>query len=285
MSNLTKTLAAFGMAVGLMTLAPLAQADEWNKKTILTVNEPIEIPGAVLEPGKYVVRLVDSQSNRNIVRFMNEQENEVISTAIAIPNERLQPTGKTEFGWYETPANQPPALRAWFYPGDMFGQEFVYPEGRGTALATATGLQVPKMAQRDADMLAAQQQVEPKPAPSGPTAEEMAQARERELQRQRQAEQAQRERELAAQREREQQQQLAQNREMERQRELEAQRRRQQEELEAQRRRTAEARAQTAADNAPREELPETAGFTPLLGLLAGLSFGTAAVVRRIRRS
>lgn len=30
--------------------------------------------------------------------------------------------------FWETPAGQPKALRAWFYPGDNFGQEFQYPE-------------------------------------------------------------------------------------------------------------------------------------------------------------
>jgi hypothetical protein len=72
------------------------------------------------------------------VQFLNEQENEVLSTVIAIPNTRLHPTGETEFAWYETPAGQPPAMRAWFFPGDTFGQEFAYPEGRAATLAQAT---------------------------------------------------------------------------------------------------------------------------------------------------
>jgi hypothetical protein len=38
--------------LGLMTIVPSAMADQWNKKTILTVNESIQVPGKVLQPGK-----------------------------------------------------------------------------------------------------------------------------------------------------------------------------------------------------------------------------------------
>jgi hypothetical protein len=52
----------------------------------------------------------------------------VVTTILAIPNYRLQVTDKTVFQYWEVPAGQPRALRAWFYPGDNFGQEFAYPK-------------------------------------------------------------------------------------------------------------------------------------------------------------
>jgi hypothetical protein len=123
-----------------------AAADTWNKKTILTVNESILIPGKTLKPGKYVVKLVDSASDRYIVQFTNEREDEVITTVLAIPNYRLKPLGDTQFGWWETPAGNPPALRAWFYPGDNFGQEFAYPKGLSAQIAERTKAPVPTVA-------------------------------------------------------------------------------------------------------------------------------------------
>jgi hypothetical protein len=124
-------------------LPPALVADPWDKKTVLTVNEPILIPGKVLQPGKYVVKLVESLSNRHIVRFMNEREDEVLATILAIPNYRLKPTGDSRFGWWETPAGNPPAIRAWFYPGDNFGQEFAYPKGLSVKIARTAGAPVP----------------------------------------------------------------------------------------------------------------------------------------------
>lgn len=124
-------------------LAVMLQADPWNKKTELTVSETIEVPGATLTPGKYVVKLMDSQSNRHIVQFFNEREDKLLSTVLAIPNERMKPTGKTEFSFYEAPAGEPRSLRAWFYPGDTIGHEFAYPRQKAIELAKSSGQDVP----------------------------------------------------------------------------------------------------------------------------------------------
>jgi hypothetical protein len=150
-----KTLAAVS-CLGLMTLVPSAMADQWNKKTYLTVNEPIQVPGQVLQPGKYVMKLMDSPANRHIVQIFNEREDHLYTTVLAIPNYRLQPTGKTEFGWWETPAGQPKAMRAWFYPGDNFGQEFAYPKNEAVTIAAATNENVPTTyAQTEAELATA----------------------------------------------------------------------------------------------------------------------------------
>src|SRR5579884_1527636 len=115
--NRLKALAiATGFGLFGAMLAPNALADQWNKRTILTVNEPIQVPGKVLQPGKYVMKLMDSPSNRHIVQIYNGDESNIVTTILALPNYRLEPTGKTEFGFWETPPGQPRALRAWFYP-------------------------------------------------------------------------------------------------------------------------------------------------------------------------
>ncbi len=132
-------------AFGTM-LIPNLLADEWNKKTILTVGETIQVPGATLQPGRYVMKLMDSQTNRHIVQIFNGDEKHIITTILAIPNYRLQPTGKTEFSFWETPPGQPKALRAWFYPGDNFGQEFAYPKNEAVSIAAYTKTSVPTTA-------------------------------------------------------------------------------------------------------------------------------------------
>src|SRR5712692_4330144 len=91
----------FGLALAAVILAPTAKSDEWDKKTILTVNEPIEIPNQVLQPGKYTLKLMDSQSNRHIVQVFNEDGTQLITTILAIPNYRLQPSGDSRFGFWE----------------------------------------------------------------------------------------------------------------------------------------------------------------------------------------
>ncbi|WP_155121620.1 hypothetical protein [Bryobacter aggregatus] len=128
-----------------VALSPALQADEWNKKTIITISEAMQIPGKVLPAGKYVLKLVESQSNRHIVQIMNEREDHVEATLIAIPNYRLQPTGNSSFGFWETPAGTPKALRSWFYPGDNFGQEFAYPKDFAATLNASNREKVPML--------------------------------------------------------------------------------------------------------------------------------------------
>ncbi|MDZ4803062.1 MAG: hypothetical protein SGI92_33300 [Bryobacteraceae bacterium] len=139
-----KSWNAFAAATCLALVSTTGlMADQWNKRTILTVNEAIQVPGKVLQPGKYVMRLLDSPSNRHIVQIFNEREDQLQTTILAIPNYRLQPTGKTEFQWWEVPAGQPKAMRAWFYPGDNFGQEFAYPKTEAVAIAANVTESVP----------------------------------------------------------------------------------------------------------------------------------------------
>jgi hypothetical protein len=141
MKQLVLAVASIGL-LGV-AIAPSARADEWNKKTILTVNETIQVPNKVLPPGKYVIKLLDSPSNRHVVQIFDGDETHLLTTILAIPNYRLQPTGKTVFGFWETPPGQPKALRAWFYPGDNFGQEFAYPKSAAVQIAASAHAPVP----------------------------------------------------------------------------------------------------------------------------------------------
>lgn len=122
------TVLATGLALTMSVVAFRAQADQWDKKTILTIDQPIQVSKTYLEPGTYVFKLLDSQSDRHIVQIFNKDQTHIIDTVLAIPNYRLRPTGKSRFAFWETPAGNAKALRAWFYPGDNFGQEFAYPK-------------------------------------------------------------------------------------------------------------------------------------------------------------
>ena len=88
------------------------------------------------------MKLMDSSSNRNIVQVFNEDETQVQATILAIPNYRLERTGDTELRYWESASGTPPALRAWFYPGDNFGQEFAYPKEVAEQIAARNNAKV-----------------------------------------------------------------------------------------------------------------------------------------------
>jgi CBS domain-containing protein len=131
----------FGAAV-----QPSARADTWNKKTVVTFSQTVEVPGKILPAGTYTFQLLDSLSDRHIVQIFNADGSQIITTILAINNYRLEPTGETVMKFSERPGDSPEALRAWFYPGDNFGQEFVYPKVRAIQLAQATKVIVPAVA-------------------------------------------------------------------------------------------------------------------------------------------
>jgi hypothetical protein len=117
--------------IGLMLLGgaffvPKGRADETDKKTIVTVNEPIQVPGKVLPAGTYVFKLLDS-NNRYLVGIYNADEMHLITTVQGIPGYRTETPDKAILQLEERPSGQPEALKAWFYPGDNTGVEFVYP--------------------------------------------------------------------------------------------------------------------------------------------------------------
>lgn len=144
-----KLIKMFSIAVLVLTacafLAPTAAADDYNNRTTVTFTAPVEVPGVggqVLPAGTYLFKLMDSQSDRNIVQIFSEDGKHVYTTILAIPNYRLRVTDKTVMTFRERAEGQPEALRAWFYPGANWGQEFVYPKKRAVELAKITNTPV-----------------------------------------------------------------------------------------------------------------------------------------------
>ena len=117
--------------IGLMLLGgaffvPKVRADESDKKTIMTINEPIQVPGKVLPAGTYVLKVLDS-NDRTLVTIYNADETHLITMVQGIPDFRQETPGKAILQVEDRPDGGPEALTAWFYPGDNFGVEFVYP--------------------------------------------------------------------------------------------------------------------------------------------------------------
>lgn len=119
-----------------------ASADQWNKKTTMTFTTPVEVPGAILEPGTYVFKLLNSATNRNIVLVYNAEENHLYAMILAIPNYRLVPTGESVLRFKEGARGAPDAVQAWFFSTEQWGQEFVYPKARAAQIAETAGERV-----------------------------------------------------------------------------------------------------------------------------------------------
>ncbi|MBZ5661361.1 MAG: LPXTG cell wall anchor domain-containing protein [Acidobacteriia bacterium] len=144
MKRMQTILTLFVVLLLVVTFAASARADtQFNKRTVVTFSQPVEIPGQILPAGTYTIELYETFSYRHIVRIYNADRTQLIATVLAIPNQRLTPTEDTVMKFSERPGNAPDALKAWFYPGDNFGQEFVYPKQRAMELAQITHETIP----------------------------------------------------------------------------------------------------------------------------------------------
>jgi hypothetical protein len=133
------TLLALGLAVVYVTFSSTAMAQLWDKKTTITINQPIEIPSTpaiVLPPGEYVLKLVNSPGTRTIVQFFNADETKLYATVMGIPDYRMVIPEKPEISFYEAQPGRAHPIRGWFYPGDNYGVEFVYPGKRPVEVAS-----------------------------------------------------------------------------------------------------------------------------------------------------
>jgi len=134
----------FMLLFGLLLIAGAALAGPWNKKTLVSFRETVELPaGVVLPPGDYVMELQDSPSNRHIVQVFSADERKLHGTVLATPTQRSDPADKTIITFYETPSGDPLFINSWFYPGDTVGQQFTYPGDRAYRISRATGSHVP----------------------------------------------------------------------------------------------------------------------------------------------
>jgi len=115
-----------------------AQDNNWNQRTYFTFSAPVELPGKTLPSGTYLFRLVDSPSNRHVVQVFDKDEQDILVTALAIPAQRMEPSDEPEVRFMEVAANQPAAIRTWWFPGRTVGHEFIYPKDQATRLAQGT---------------------------------------------------------------------------------------------------------------------------------------------------
>lgn len=130
----TKLLIA-AVTAALLTVGTLARADEFTKLTYFTFSAPVQLPGVTLQPGKYRFELADPVESRRVIRVSNEDGTKHLAMLQTIPNELRDPAKDPVVMFGEAPAGQPLAVKAWTYPGERTGYEFIYPHDEAITLA------------------------------------------------------------------------------------------------------------------------------------------------------
>ena len=118
-------LAALALGAFMIFSAPFAKAGEWDRETVFVTNAPIQIQGKVLEPGRHVLKLLDSASIRTIVQVYGSDGARLEMTVLGTTVYRPDPVYDTQLEFDDSSNGlEMPALRAWFYPGSIDGVAF-----------------------------------------------------------------------------------------------------------------------------------------------------------------
>ena len=146
--NSIRKVALACMTAAMVTISVNAGAQgPANQDTYFTFSQAVELPRTTLPAGTYFFQLMDSQSNRHIVKVMSQDRKQLFATLMAIPyysNDR--PSDEPQVRFLETPAANgvaaTNAIKIWFYPGTSTGHEFIWPRDKAVQLAKATGQSV-----------------------------------------------------------------------------------------------------------------------------------------------
>jgi hypothetical protein len=117
-------------------------AAQWSRRTVLTADQPVEIPGMILEPGIYVVKLDEAVPDENTIQVFDASENRLLTSFAAVQDFSMRPDREIDFTFHEVAPDEPGPIRSWFYSGDPFGYEFVYPKTRALEIAKVSGKRV-----------------------------------------------------------------------------------------------------------------------------------------------
>jgi hypothetical protein len=188
----SKTMGVVVLVIAALSLVlvPKSSASIFEERTLLTFNQPVEIPGQILPPGSYVFKVVDNiMQNRNLIMVTNADETNSYGIFMTVPaclDACIKTTlDKPIVKWAERPAGQPQAIAAWWYPGWNYptpnedkprfiagygsdGHAFIYPKRKVVAMAAVPPAPQPAPVAPPAPV--AEAAVVPQPAPE-PAAE------------------------------------------------------------------------------------------------------------------
>ena len=82
-NQLTRLLITVAIAVAGIGAAASIPNSQKQKETVITLTEPVEIPGMILSAGTYVLRLGSEESGRQVLQIFAKDSNDLVATYFA----------------------------------------------------------------------------------------------------------------------------------------------------------------------------------------------------------
>jgi len=119
-----------------------AQSGQTDDRTPFIVDQAVEVPGAVLQPGNYVIRRKNplppgnSLPASDILEILNAGQTQVYATITSVPEYEPPPPGKPAFTFYQGKPGLPRVVKAWWptpHP-HPYVEQFAYPRAQAAEL-------------------------------------------------------------------------------------------------------------------------------------------------------
>ena len=161
-----KFLGTLILCLGISALA-LAQGTTVQRDTKLAVSEPTQVGPVLLDPGSYTLRVHDFKGGKIQVNIVRDSDQKMMGTATAMRARRnldtnQQADNQTQFTY--TTFNGHPAVATWYYPGDEWGEQFLY--GKETIAANTGDMTVTQTPAPTASTSTMAESTPPAPAPT-----------------------------------------------------------------------------------------------------------------------
>lgn len=140
MSRSTNWL-AIGVCTALIGFGVVTAANAQNSRDTsrLTVTEPLDVGGTILQPGDYQIRDIPKPGGRNLLQVWNADATELFTTLLSVPHTAGStglPDQGINFVYYPASADSIKALRTWYpFGAEAGGHDIVYSKGRALELA------------------------------------------------------------------------------------------------------------------------------------------------------
>jgi hypothetical protein len=130
-----KILASACVFAVLAFTSTTTHAQTIDNRTFFTFSGPVTLPGVTLPAGTYLFRNPDTLSGRRVVQVLSEDGRQAYAQMLTIPVQRFDAPKDPEIRFMETAEGTPAAIKAWWYPGNTIGWEFIYPKEQALRLA------------------------------------------------------------------------------------------------------------------------------------------------------
>jgi hypothetical protein len=133
-------------ALALMTTSATAQMLNPDK-TIFSISEPIDVGGTRVEPGTYLLRVVNLPDSRDMLQVTSTDGMTVIATVLSTPHERKVDSGvnlPTKLIYEPRPNGAPKVLLTWFPSNTSYGHDLIPRKGPVEELQTTIAEKAPE---------------------------------------------------------------------------------------------------------------------------------------------